>query len=184
MPWPKALYPQGEAVSHPSALLKIMSQWWAVCCLLPGPGPNPSRGTWPHRGTLAPECLGPANYAAMVGETHTLKRTQTPDCSRPGPSTGQQEMGYHPKVTFSMGLSSWQPLPLPSVQSQPPWGLGPVGGSPSALFWLSLGALCGQQKPLLCRTGAMRIKCSEGLGAQGTRKCVVLVRSKGTIACS
>lgn len=39
---------------------------------------------------------------------------------------GQQKMGYHPKVTFSVALSSWQQLPLPSVQSRPPGGPSPL----------------------------------------------------------
>ena len=69
-------------------------------------------------------------------------------------------------------------------------GAGPSArGSPSVLtipvlFWLNLGALCGQQKPLMSWLIAMRTKCSEGLGAQEARKCVVLVMLKGTIACS
>lgn len=93
--------------------------------LLPGPGPNPSSDL-ALGGMLASGCLGLANYAAMVGEAHTLKRTKTPDGWRPEPSMGQQKMGYHPKVTFSVGLSSWQQFPLPSVQSRPLWRLSPL----------------------------------------------------------
>lgn len=85
---------------------------------LPGPGPNPSSDLALQE-MLASGCLGPANYAAMVREAHTLKRTKTPDCWRPEPSMGQQKMGYHPKVTFSVGLPSWQQSPLSSVQSWP-----------------------------------------------------------------
>lgn len=74
---------------------------------------------------------------------------------------GQQKMGYYPKVTFSVGLSSWQQLPLPSAEPATLGAEPSASGSPSALptpalFSLNLGALCGQWKPLLCRLGAMR----------------------------
>lgn len=151
--------------------------------------PPSFQGPGPHRGTLAPGCLGPANFVAMVGEAHTLKRVQTPDCWRPGPSPGPQEMGRHPKVTFSMGLSSWQPLPLPSVQSWPRWGPGPLLQAAPLLsapctVLAEFGSSLWPAESTAGRAGCWRIKCSEGLGAQGTRKCAVSVRSKGTIACS
>lgn len=182
----------GEAVtvSHPGAAKDNVHCGGQCACLGCQDQAPALPGTCPHSGTLAPGCPGPANYAAMVGEAHTLKRTQSPGCQRPGPSTGQQEMGYHPKVTFSVGLSSWQPLPchLCRTGHHGGWALclrQPLCTPPlSVLFWQNLGALCGQQKPLMSRLAAVRIKCSEGLGAQGRRKCVVLVCSKGTIACS
>lgn len=39
-------------------------------------------------------------------------------------------------------------------------------------------------KDTTIKAGCWESYCSEGLGAQGTGKCVVVVHSKGTIACS
>ena len=128
--------------------------------------------------------MASGTWAAVVGEAHTLERTQAPDPWRPGPSTGQEEKGYHPKVTFAAGLSSWQPLPWPSVQSWPPQGLGPPSEAalphrPLLHCLAEFGSSVCSAKATAVQAGAVRIKCSEGLGTQETRKCVVLVRSKG-----
>ncbi|CAI9177709.1 unnamed protein product [Rangifer tarandus platyrhynchus] len=127
-------------------------------------------------------------WAVVVGEAHTLERTQAPDPWRPGPPTGQEGMGYHPKLPFAAGLSSWQPL-HPTICTEPASGAGPP---PEAAFLhhpllyclAEFGTSLASARTTAVQAGAVRIKCSEGLGAQETRKCVVVVHSKGTIACS
>lgn len=94
-------------------------------------------------------------WAAVVGEAHTLERTQAPDPRRPGRSTGQEGKGYHPKLTFPVGLSSWQPL-HPTVCTEPARGAGPPPRlpfctTPSGTVWLNWGALWAQREPLLSR---------------------------------
>lgn len=81
---------------------------------------------------------------------------------------GQQEMGYHP----TLGLSSWQPLPLPSVSSWP-WGAGP-SAPPLVLFWQNLRAKASD-----AQAGCHGNEVLRGLGAQGTSKCVVEYVQKG-----
>lgn len=143
----------------------------------PFQGPGPTGGRWLHNAWGLPTML------QWWGNPHPKKN---PD------SRLLEARAFHGPT--GDGLSSQSDLfngliqlaaVAPAICAKPATvGAGLGGGSPSALFWLNLGALCGQQKPLLCRPGAVRSKCSEGPGAQGTRKCVVSVRSKGTIACS
>ena len=76
-------------------------------------GPGSTGGPWSQ-----------SAWAAVVGEAHTLERTQAPDPWRPGPPTGQEGMGYHPKLPFAVGLSSWQ-TPHPTMCTEPASGAGP-----------------------------------------------------------
>lgn len=121
-------------------------------------GPGPTVGRWSQD-------AGSCQICCRGGGSPNPKRAGAPGCRRPGPSTGQQEMGYHPTVTFPVGLSSWQPLPLPSVPSWPR-GAGPPA-PPPVLFWRNLGALCGQQKPQMPRLAAVGMKCSEAWEPRG-----------------
>lgn len=92
-------------------------------------------------------------------------------------------MGYHPKVTFLVVGPVGSRCPAICAGLEPPaWAAFPC--SPLALSRLNLEILHGQQKTPLPRPGAVRIKCSEGLGAQGIRKNAVLVCSEGTVVCS
>lgn len=140
-------------------------------------GPGPMGGPWSQ-----------SAWAAAVGEAHTLERTQAPDPWRPGRSTGQEGKGYHPKLTFPVGLSSWQPLHPTICTELASGGWAPLEAAllhhPLRYCLAELGSSLGSARPTAVQAGAVRIKCSEGLGAQETRKCVVVVHSKGTIACS
>lgn len=128
-------------------------------------GPGPIVGPWSQdAGTCQIRCRG--------GGSPNPKRSGTPGFRRPGPPTGQQEMGYHPTATFPVGLSGWQPLPLPFVPGWP-WRAGP-----SVLFWPDLGALRGQQKPLVPRLAAVGMTCSEAR-SPGDGQCVAEDIRKG-----
>lgn len=157
---------------------------------LPGPGPNPSRDLSPQW-DIGPRMPRACQLCCNGGGSPYPKKNPDSRLPKARAFHGPTGDGLSPQSDLLSGLVQLAAIALPSVQNWPPWGLGPLPEAAplhppplSVLFWQNLGALCGQQKPLMSRLAAVRIKCSEGLGAQGRRKCVVLVCSKGTIACS
>lgn len=174
-PWPWVLCPrEAVTVSHPRVPLKrAFTRGGSVLVSTARTRPQDFQGPGPTGRTWASGCLG----WGCAGSPHPRKN--------PG-SRLQKE--YHPKVTFAVGLSSWQSLPLPSVQNQPLWGgwaLLPGAALPYCPRPLAeFGSSVWSAKATAVQAGAVRIKCSEGPGVQETRKCVVSVCSKGTIACS
>lgn len=157
--------PRGEAVpaSHPSAQPKTMLPVVGsalVCCQHRAP---PLPRTWLHGGTLV-QGAGTRQVCCRGGGS-PYPQNRDPRLPEARPSTGQQEVGYHPKVTFPVGLSSWQPLPLPSALSWP-WGAGP-SARPSCVVVAELESSLGQQKPLRPRLAAVGMRCSEAWEPRG-----------------
>lgn len=157
--------------------------------LLQGSGPNPFRVLAPQ-GDPGPRTPGACQLCCNSGGSPYPNKS-------PGSSLLERG-GFHrptgdrisPQNDLFSGLVQLAAIApaicaeLATMRAGPPAGGSPSARPTPALFWLNLGPLCGQQEPLLPRLGTVRIKCSEGLGARGTGRRVVLVRSKGTIACS
>lgn len=140
-------------------------------------GPGSTGGPWSQ-----------SAWAAVVGEAHTLERTQAPDPWRPGPPTGQEGWAITPNCPLQWACPAGRHHTPPCVQSRPA-GLGlPAEAAflhhPFLYCLAEFGSSLASARTTAVQAGAVRIKCSEGLGAQETRKCVVVVHSKGTIACS
>lgn len=126
-------------------------------CACPAASTGPTVGPWSQDAGIC--CRG--------GGSRNPKRAGTPGCRRPGPPTGQQEMGYHPAVAFPVGLSSWQPLPLLSAPIWPRVA-GPL--HPSCIVLAELGSSPESAKASGAQAGCRGNEVLRGLGAPGTSK--------------
>lgn len=141
-PWPWVLCPrEAVTVSHPRVPLKRAFTGVAVSWFpLRGQGPKTSRDLAPQGG---PGLLGA--WAEVVREVHILERTQAPDSRR----------NITPKWPLQWACPAGSHCRCHLCRISRCGGAGPSClGQPFHIApapWLNLGALCGQQKPLLSR---------------------------------